>query len=59
MCLRYSFAMKREADLVEKAVSAVLDDGYRTGDIMQPGMRQVGTKEMGSAVLAALDKLAA
>jgi len=59
MCLRYSFGLKRESDLVESAVSAVLDDGYRTGDIMQPGMRQVGTKAMGDAVLAALDKAAA
>jgi 3-isopropylmalate dehydrogenase len=58
MCLRYSFALKREADLVDKAVAAVLDDGYRTGDIMQPGMKQIGTKAMGAAILAALDKLA-
>jgi 3-isopropylmalate dehydrogenase len=55
MCLRYSFAMKREAELVEKAVSTVLDQGLRTGDIMQPGMRQVGTKAMGAAILAALE----
>jgi 3-isopropylmalate dehydrogenase len=57
MCLRYSFAMKKEADLVERAVSAVLDQGIRTGDIMQPGMRLVGTKDMGSAILAALDAI--
>ncbi|MBL9095283.1 MAG: 3-isopropylmalate dehydrogenase [Alphaproteobacteria bacterium] len=59
MCLRYSFAMKKEAGLVERAVSAVLDQGLRTPDIMQPGMRQIGTSEMGSAIRAALDKLAA
>ncbi len=57
MCLRYSFAMKKEAELVERAVSTVLDQGLRTPDIMQPGMRQIGTSEMGSAILAALDKL--
>jgi len=57
MCLRYSFAMKKEADLVERAVSAVLDQGLRTGDIMQPGKRLVGTKDMGSAILAALDTI--
>ena len=59
MCLRYSFALKKEADLIEAAVSRVLDEGIRTLDIMQPGMRQVGTAQMGSAILAALDKLAA
>jgi len=58
MCLRYSFAMKKEADLIEQAVAAVLDDGYRTGDIMQPGQNQIGTKAMGTAILGALDKLA-
>jgi 3-isopropylmalate dehydrogenase len=58
MCMRYSFALKTEADLIDRAVGAVLDEGIRTGDIMQPGMRQVGTKEMGNAILGALQKLA-
>ncbi len=57
MCLRYSFALKAEADLVERAVGAVLDQGIRTGDILQPGMRLVGTTEMGNAILAALGNL--
>ena len=56
MCLRYSFAMKAEAEAIERAVSAVLDQGLRTGDIMQPGMRLIGTNEMGSAILATLQK---
>jgi 3-isopropylmalate dehydrogenase len=34
MMLRYSFDMTAEADCIENAVSAVLDAGYRTGDIM-------------------------
>ena len=58
MCLRYSFGMKAEADAIERAVGAVLDQGLRTGDIMQPGMTGVGTHEMGSAILAALAKSA-
>lgn len=57
MLLRYSFDMQREADLVDKAVAAVLEKGYRTGDIMQEGKKQVGTKEMGDAILAALETL--
>jgi len=57
MCLRYSFAMAREADLVEGAVARVLDDGYRTRDVMQAGRREVGTGAMGAKVLGALDKL--
>jgi len=38
-------------------VANVLEQGYRTGDIMQDGMKKVGTVEMGDAILAALGKL--
>jgi 3-isopropylmalate dehydrogenase len=57
MALRYTFDLGADADLLEKAVDKVLADGLRTGDIMQPGMKKVGTKEMGDAILAALDTL--
>jgi 3-isopropylmalate dehydrogenase len=56
MCLRYSFGRKDDATLLEKAVEAVLADGYRTGDIMQPGMNKVGTAAMTDAILKALNK---
>ncbi|MGH7004445.1 MAG: isocitrate/isopropylmalate family dehydrogenase, partial [Alphaproteobacteria bacterium] len=55
MALRYSFDLPGEAELMEKAVSKVLEKGLRTGDIMQPGKTKVGTKEMGEAVLKALE----
>lgn len=58
MMLRYSFAMMREADLVDAAVAHVLEQGLRTGDIMQEGAKKVGTREMGDAIIAALGKLA-
>lgn len=57
MMLRYSFDQSQAAEAIEKAVSDVLDQGLRTGDIMSAGMRQVGTAEMGDAVVAALEKL--
>ncbi len=57
MALRYSCDMGKEADLLDQAIAAVLAKGYRTGDIMQPGMRQVGTGEMGSAIVAELERL--
>ncbi len=57
MMLRYSFDMKDEADLVERAVQKALARGVRTGDIMQPGMNKVSTAEMGGAVLDELEKL--
>jgi 3-isopropylmalate dehydrogenase len=54
MCLRYSLGKPQEAKLIEDAVEKVLNDGLRTGDIMQPGKKQVGTRQMGDAIIAAL-----
>jgi 3-isopropylmalate dehydrogenase len=59
MALRYSFDMAKEADLVDRAIAGVLGKGLRTGDIMQPGMQQVGTSDMGRAIETALKALAA
>ena len=56
MMLRLSFDLPDAADRVHRAVGAVLADGYRTADIFQPGTRKVGTREMGDAVLAALER---
>lgn len=50
MLLRYSFDMDREADAVEKAVQAVLTEGYRTGDIMSEGCTRGGTCKMGDLI---------
>ncbi len=54
MMLRYSFNQEEAAQRIENAVKKVLAQGYRTGDIFEPGTKRVGTKEMGDAVLAAL-----
>ena len=51
MMLRYSFDMPAEADEIEAAVNAVLDEGYRTADMMAPGCTRVGCTEMGSKIL--------
>ncbi|MEV4610554.1 3-isopropylmalate dehydrogenase [Neorhizobium sp. LMR1-1-1.1] len=59
MCLRYSFNMIAEADHLEKAIATVLDKGIRTGDIMAEGCRQVGTSEMGDAILKEFQALSA
>ena len=51
MMLRYSFDMAEEADCIEAAVSAVLDEGYRTGDIFSPGCTKVGCTEIGQLII--------
>jgi len=50
MMLKYSFNLDKEADALEKAVKKVLDEGYRTEDIMSEGLKLVGTKEMGDLI---------
>ena len=54
MLLRHSFGRKDDAARIERAVRSVLAEGYRTADIMQSGMKQVGTREMGEAIVRAL-----
>jgi 3-isopropylmalate dehydrogenase len=50
MMLRHSFGLEQGARAIETAVDRVLDDGYRTADLMSEGMKRVGTREMGSLV---------
>lgn len=54
MMLRYSFNEEAAAKCIEEAVGKVLDQGLRTADIYTDGMKKVGTREMGEAVVAAL-----
>ncbi|NLZ81698.1 MAG: 3-isopropylmalate dehydrogenase [Clostridiales bacterium] len=56
MMLRYSFDLDKEADAVENAVKRVLEEGYRTGDIMSEGEKRVGTEQMGDLIIQYIDK---
>ncbi len=55
MLLRYTLAEPGQADRIEKAVEAVLDDGLRTPDISDVG-DSIGTVAMGDAVLEKLQR---
>ncbi|MDP2891806.1 MAG: 3-isopropylmalate dehydrogenase [Bacillota bacterium] len=50
MMLKMSFGLEEEAYAVEKAVNDALEAGYRTGDIMEPGKKLVGTETMGRVI---------
>lgn len=50
MMLRYSFDMTEEADAVEAAVTKVLEEGYRTGDIMSEDCKPVSCSQMGTLI---------
>lgn len=56
MMLRFSFGLGEAADAIEAAVKAVIDDGFRTGDIYTGSgdQKKVGTVEMGDAIVAKL-----
>ena len=62
MMLRYSLDMPAEADCIERAVSAVLDAGYRTADIMPSDpaeaekCRKIGCSECGRLIIEQLRK---
>jgi 3-isopropylmalate dehydrogenase len=53
--LRMTFGRPDDADLLEKAVDVALANGARTADIAEPGTRRISTREMGDAVLNALE----
>lgn len=52
MMLRYSFDLDDEAKVIENAIEKVLQQGYRTSDIMSENKKLVGTKEMGDLIVA-------
>lgn len=54
MMFRYSFDKADIANAIDNAIKKVLAKGYRTGDIMQPGCKLVGTEEMGDLVSGAM-----
>lgn len=54
MLLKYSFGLADEAAAIEAAVSKVLNQGVRTGDIMEQGKALVGCVKMGQLVLESL-----
>jgi 3-isopropylmalate dehydrogenase len=51
MMLKYSFNLYAEHDMIDKAVKAVLKEGYRTKDIaIKDNDKVIGTKEMGRLI---------
>ncbi|KAA6429361.1 MAG: 3-isopropylmalate dehydrogenase [Trebouxia sp. A1-2] len=51
MMCRYGLSLPKVADRLEAAVTAALDAGYRTGDLMSSGMKQVGCIELGDILV--------
>lgn len=56
MMLRHSFEQGAAADRIERAVEDVLNEGYRTADIQEPGCKLVGCRQMGRLVRERIEK---
>lgn len=56
MLLKYGLNEPQAAQRIEAAVLEVLAQGYRTGDIMSPGMTATGCTNMGKMLMQALTK---
>jgi len=54
LLLRHSFQLETEAACIENAVTAVLNQGSRTADLVRAGQNPVPTSEMGRKVVEAL-----
>ena len=57
MCLRFSFNLQSDADLLENAVDQLLAKNIRTVDIAVDGVKPVSTSDMGTSLLEALDDI--
>jgi len=55
MLLRFSLNLEEEADCVERAVTGVLDLGYRSADLMEEGKTLVNTIQMGDRVIEQIE----
>jgi 3-isopropylmalate dehydrogenase len=58
MLLRHSFQLEREAACIENAVSAVLNQGSRTTDLIRAGQTPASTSAMGRNVVETVKKSA-
>ncbi len=57
MMLRISFGLEEEANAIESAVNATLEEGIRTADLPLPGSQPVGTTEFGEKVRGHLGQI--
>lgn len=55
LMFRYSFHLLPEAEEIEAAVSRVLKRGYRTADLLSPGV-VIGTEQMGTLICEEIEK---
>ena len=51
MCLKYSFGMDNESDLINNSVNKVLSEGFKTADLIGDDGKNLSTEEMGNQII--------
>ena len=51
MCLKYSFGMDHESDLINNSVNKVLSEGFKTADLIGDEGKNLSTEEMGNQII--------
>ena len=57
MCLKYSFNMDKAADLISTAVNKVLENGFKTKDLLGDENKNLTTQEMGDEIVKQISDL--
>ena len=57
MCLKYSFSMDDAADLISAAVNKVLENGFKTKDLLGDENKNLTTQEMGDEIVKQISDL--
>ena len=59
MCLKYSFNMDKASDLLSTAVNKVLENGFKTKDLLGDENKNLTTQEMGDEIVKQISDLGA
>ena len=57
MCLKYSFGMDNESDLINNSVNKVLSEGFKTADLIGDNDKNLSTEEMGNQIIKVIKGL--
>ena len=57
MCLKYSFSMDDAADLISAAVNKVLENGFKTKDLLGDENKNLTTQKMGDEIVKQISDL--
>ena len=57
MCLKYSFNMDSESEIINKSVNKVLSDGFKTPDLLGDDLKNLSTEAMGDQIIREINEI--